>query len=985
MGDDMTNLFARSILLTFATVVLVFSGGTAGAAEEPDASTGPGTAYGVTPGPGGSYSVEHTSGGRVHSRQPSAFAVAGARAASYSVTLITGDRVLFEVFPDGRQAARVDPAPRGEGLPAPTFETLGSSGDLYVFPSDAARYLDDKLDRELFNVTELVAQGFHDGASESLPLIVDYERTVGVLPPALDRVDTLESIDAAAARQPRGKAAAFGRAVAEQARRAAPADPGLFAGIEKIWLDQTVEATLAESVPQIGAPTVWDGGYDGTGIVVAVLDTGIDATHPDLAGAVVDAFNFTNSPSETDRHGHGTHVASIVAGSGAASGGARKGVAPGAGLLNGKVLADNGFGSTSWIIAGMEWAARDKGADIVSMSLASVSTDGSDPMSQAVDSLTSAYGTLFVAAAGNAGPRAETVAAPGAASAALTVGAVDKSDGLAGFSSRGPRVGDFAIKPDITAPGVSIVAARASGTSLGTPVDDLYTQASGTSMATPHVAGAAALLAQRRPDWDPAELKAALVTTAEPGPYSIYQQGGGRVDVARAVGQTTVLATPAPLDLGFFPWPHEGRDPVTKTVTYTNLSDIELSLALALEVADEDGQAPRRGMLALGSTSVTLAPSASQEVEISLDSLLGATGAYGGYLVARDEGGAVVLRTPVGFYKQPEVNPWRLQATLPGTVIKDISFASPTVGYIAAELGKVWKTTDGGETWTSVMNLGFPYYWYGVDTLSEQDVVISGFNNSNFQGVLRWSHDGGQTWSPDVVLTTRGWAGRVRFADARHGLVMDLLALGARNAAHHTANGGQTAADWTEVVVDPAGGWFGSQFTFLSSLQALASGITFCRSPDGGASWGCRPSIDQVFDGPTFFFDEHFGWVGGGSISPTVEGWMHRTTNGGKKWSDRTLAARWPIREIRFVTRQLGWAAGGNIYSGGGGLYFSKDGGRTWSLDLDSGAEMDACDDWRTGPRNVKVWCAGYDGSFTGKVYTLERTAPAEGDGGGDG
>src|SRR5438094_7364899 len=119
----------------------------------------------------------------------------------------------------------------------------------------------------------------------------------------------------------------------------------------------------------------------------------------------------------------------------------------------------------------------------------------------------------------------------------------------------------------------------------------------------------------------------------------------------------------------------------------------------------------------------------------------------------------------------PDAHPWRLQDSLPGVVIKDLSFASPSVGYLAAELGQVWKTSDGGQTWTRVMNLGFPYYWYGVDALTETDVVVSGFNNSNFQGILRWSHDGGLTWSSDVILTTDGWSFRVRFADPDHGLV----------------------------------------------------------------------------------------------------------------------------------------------------------------------------------------------------------------------
>ena len=326
----------------------------------------------------------------------------------------------------------------------------------------------------------------------------------------------------------------------------------------------------------------------------------------------------------------------------------------------------------------------------------------------------------------------------------------------------------------------------------------------------------------------------------------------------------------------------------------------------------------------------------------------------------------------------PQSNPWRLQATIPSAVIKDISFASPTVGYMAGELGKVWKTTNGGSTWTLIMNLGYPYYWYGVDALSENDVVISGFDNSNWRGLLRWSHDGGQTWSSDVVLTTRGWSMRVRFADAQHGLVLDLINLDGPSVAHYTTNGGQTAADWSTSVLDPNGGWFGNQFSLLPNLKAWASGITYCPSPDGGASWNCRESVDEVFDGPTFFHDDQSGWVGGGSISPTVEGWVHRTADGGQTWSGRTLQAPWPIREIRFVTSNLGWAAGGNIYSGGGGLYFSGDGGQTWNLDLDSGGvELDACDHSNPGPghRSLQVWCAGYDSTFAGKVYTLKLAA----------
>ncbi|HKS74572.1 MAG TPA: hypothetical protein VJQ82_15315 [Terriglobales bacterium] len=321
-------------------------------------------------------------------------------------------------------------------------------------------------------------------------------------------------------------------------------------------------------------------------------------------------------------------------------------------------------------------------------------------------------------------------------------------------------------------------------------------------------------------------------------------------------------------------------------------------------------------------------------------------------------------------------NPWKLLATIPGAVIHDISFATPKIGYAAAELGQVWKTTDGGKTWTEVLNLNFPYYFYGVTTLSANEVVISGFNDNNFEGILRWSSDGGTTWTNDIILTTTGWSYRVRFANPSDGLVVDGLDLDAPNAAHYTTDGGQLVTDWTQVApVDPSGGWFGNQFSLLPNLHARMSGITYCSSTNGGQAWSCGPPIDSVFDGPTFFANDKAGWVGGGEISPNVEGWVHRTTDGGKTWSGRTLDDAWPIREIRFLTTQFGWAAGGNVYSGVGGMYVSSDGGQTWTLDISTGAEMDACDSKHAG-KNYQVWCAGYDASFNGVVYSLRGTLP---------
>ena len=322
-----------------------------------------------------------------------------------------------------------------------------------------------------------------------------------------------------------------------------------------------------------------------------------------------------------------------------------------------------------------------------------------------------------------------------------------------------------------------------------------------------------------------------------------------------------------------------------------------------------------------------------------------------------------------------KANPWKLQATLSGAVIHDISFATAKIGYAAAEAGQVWKTTDGGSHWTEVLNLSYPYYFYGVHAFNAMDVVISGFydTSSLFEGLIRWSHDGGKSWTSDIVLTTTGWVQRVRFANPNDGLVMDLVD-GSSNYSYYTTDGGATAADWTAEVSNPGGGWFGLEFSFLSNLHARASGINYCTSSNGGAAWSCGPSIDAVFDGPVFFANNKAGWVGGGEISPNVEGWVHRTTDGGKTWSGRTLDDPWPIREILFLSPTNGWAAGGNLYSNVGGIYFSRNGGKTWSLDVNTGAEMDACDSKRVGS-SFQVWCAGYDGSLTGVIYTVTVSA----------
>lgn len=562
-----------------------------------------------------------------------------------SVTLITGDQVHVAQAATGRVAATIEPAPRANHRP--TFETIEAGEHLYVLPADVVPLVGETLDKELFNVTRLLEYGYTDGT----PVIMTGDGGPAPLAAPVGATVTrpLPSIDGAAA-----TIEADGSWWSALSPAAGPqALSGAF-GSGKVWLDGLAEVALAESVPLVGAPQAWDAGYDGTGLTVAVLDTGIDAEHPDLDGKVVMAENFTSEPDETDENGHGTHVASTVAGTGSASDGQYTGVAPGADLLNGKICNAGGSCQQSWIIAGMEWGAEN--ADVVSISVGSnIGMDGTDPMSQAVNSLTDEHDTLFVIAAGNNGFQGEgSIASPGAADAALAVGSVDKDEELAGSSSIGPRLGDYAIKPDMTAPGVSIVAARGEGTDLGQPVDDFYTELSGTSMATPHVSGAAAILLQEDPDLGAVDLKAALAATAVPNDdLTVYQQGGGRLDVPRAL-DAPVRATPSPADLGYFQYPHDDAGPVEEQVTYTNRTDEAVTLDLSLDVTSDEGDVPPAEMLSVEPATLDVPAGGSVSATVTVDVSHGEIGLYGGYLVA-EAGSEVATRTPVGFYKEQEM------------------------------------------------------------------------------------------------------------------------------------------------------------------------------------------------------------------------------------------------------------------------------------------------------------------------------------------
>jgi photosystem II stability/assembly factor-like uncharacterized protein len=321
-------------------------------------------------------------------------------------------------------------------------------------------------------------------------------------------------------------------------------------------------------------------------------------------------------------------------------------------------------------------------------------------------------------------------------------------------------------------------------------------------------------------------------------------------------------------------------------------------------------------------------------------------------------------------------NTWQLLATLPGIIIHDVDFPTDKIGYAVGEQGQVWKTTDGGTNWTQ-QNLSDASsdYFYGVQALTAKKVIITGFydGSGGAYGVFRWTEDGGTTWGSDLS-TGPEWLQQVRFVKKQNGLMLTLGPVEGDpdTLAEYTSDGGAGISDWNSADANPDGGWFGTQFSFLNNLHARASGINFCTSLTGGSDWTCGPSVDSVFDGPVFFLNDKDGFVGGGEISPNVEGWMHVTTNGGTTWSGRTLDGPWPIRSILFLTKKIGWAGGGNVYTDVGGMYFSTDGGNTWSVDVTTNSEMGSCSDHAVSGHH-QIWCAGFnytDDDFNSVIYS---------------
>jgi len=577
----------------------------------------------------------------------------------YQVTIVTGDVVIVTDLSGGQKGISIipaDPAKLGQ-----SFQTFETPEGTYVFPSNINL---DKLDIELFNIDYLISEGYHKRAN--LPVIVSTadlsEQIIQSIESGLrdfeGRItDSFSTISALAVRLPLDT---IKDSIQTLLKRA---------DVEKIWLDRTVHISLGESVPLIGAPELWDAEYNGTGVEIAILDTGIDDTHPDLDDLdddpgttdpkVIRAIDFTDDFTTDDLFGHGTHCAGIAAGTGTASGGINKGVAPGAFLWNVKVLNQYGSGYESWIISGIEYAAygpdgtENTGdeADIISMSLGGSTTDGTDPMSMAVDAAVDAR-VAVVVAAGNWGDYFQ-IDCPGVARKAITVGASTKEDQIASLSSRGPTI-DWRIKPDVLAPGASITSCVPYSL-YGT----YYQSWSGTSMATPHVAGAVALILQKGVplDWKaPQYAKNTLISTAVDLGYDVYTQGGGRIYVPSAA-YAQVLVDPATVSFGIY-----SEDTLDNaTLTFYNLNETSNRvLTLNVMVYDIYTGAPIV-CASLNTTTLNINPGSNASVLLTIDTAVPKS-LYSGRLVADIDTGDTV-HAIFGFAKLNKVTVTKVNMT----------------------------------------------------------------------------------------------------------------------------------------------------------------------------------------------------------------------------------------------------------------------------------------------------------------------------------
>jgi serine protease AprX len=301
----------------------------------------------------------------------------------------------------------------------------------------------------------------------------------------------------------------------------------------------------------IKADKAYEIGIYGEGVTIAILDTGIakleDFTSP--YNRIIAFHDLVNKKKEPyDDNGHGTHVAGIVAGNGAKSKGLYSGIAPRANIIVIKILDKLGNGNTSDAIAGIQWLIDNKDTyniRIANLSIGTTSTDETDPLVRACEAAWD-RGIIITIAAGNNGPKRNSITSPGISRKVITVGSSDDSNDLKSqgklvknFSGRGPTP-DCIIKPDIVAPGTNIISCAVPDIdhivgSISKKISKYYLQMSGTSMSTPIVTGAIALLLEKIPTLTPNQVKLILKDSTDDLKYPQNHQGWGLINIDKLI------------------------------------------------------------------------------------------------------------------------------------------------------------------------------------------------------------------------------------------------------------------------------------------------------------------------------------------------------------------------------------------------------------------------------------------------------------------
>lgn len=326
-------------------------------------------------------------------------------------------------------------------------------------------------------------------------------------------------------------------------------------GIKAVYENTHITAQMNKARKAVNWETAKNQGLTGKNIGIAILDTGIagvdDFTKP--YNRIIGFKDFVNNQKDPyDDNGHGTHVAGIAAGNGLRSNGQYCGIACESDIIGVKILDKEGKGNTSKVLAGVQWIVDNKDKYNIRIANLSIGSPGSSSLDPLVKAVNAAWdcGIIMTIAAGNNGPKVSSITSPGISKKVITVGSSDDTQSVTiwgtsqkNFSGRGPTV-ECVVKPDIIAPGASIISCLSPTAYIDSisdeplkTVDKYYLELSGTSMSTPIVSGAIALLLQKYPDLKPNDVKYMLrYSTIDLG-YPKNQQGWGLIDIGKLISR----------------------------------------------------------------------------------------------------------------------------------------------------------------------------------------------------------------------------------------------------------------------------------------------------------------------------------------------------------------------------------------------------------------------------------------------------------------